>query len=154
MRVFLCVCVFLFLYLHVRRKKNRGGNSGNQSESDSLALSMSCRSGVCVCVYVCIYKCVLVPAYVYKCFVATEEAWSEVPSCPSQHSQSQVLRRPPAGPIIWHKNTRTRQTHTSVSAAGGLLLDHKPQESSEPAENSRCQSEQGYTYSSSCRNDI
>lgn len=44
---------------------------------------------------------------------AAEEAWSEVPSCPSQRSQTRLLCGPPAGPIIWHMSAHTPNTHIS-----------------------------------------
>lgn len=110
------VCVRVCVRWKKREKEGeRQNNSGNQSVSDSLALSMLCQSDLCSCV--CVLWCVP-PAphfFVHKCVVATQEALSKVPSCPSQHSQRRVLRGPPAGPhYLARERTRAKHTHQSV----------------------------------------
>lgn len=45
-------------------------------------------------------------------------------------------------PTIWHMSAHTPKTHIGhVSAARGPLADHKPQDRSEPADDTRCQSD-------------
>lgn len=115
-------------------------NRKRESETLDTKVWVTAWRSACSVNQICVWQSVLARLFACMLDVAIEEACSEVPSAhlgTAWDGSSVDLQRAPLSGTWAHPC----QMHTSVSAARGLLPDHKPQDCSEPAENTWCKSD-------------
>lgn len=122
------------------RQRERENISGNQSVSGSLVLSVLRQSDSRVRLGVCTLPRLCVFVRVCRGNRGSLEGRTKLPI--TAQPESAAPRTSSRPPTIWHMSAHTPKTHIGhVSAARGPLADHKPQDRSEPADDTWCQSD-------------
>lgn len=115
-------------------------NRKRESETLDTKVWVTAWRSACSVNQICVWQSVLARLFACMLDVAIEEACSEVPSAHLSTawdgSSVDLQRAPLSGTCV-----RLAWVRSSVSAARGLLPDHKPQDCSEPAENTWCKSD-------------